>query len=124
VSDVIEACPGGFHVEHGDVDGVLAMIEKAKGLPAQERARIHSMNRAFVASQFSRKECIASFAEHVGIAAMTTLPSATSPGHQTPSGAQLGGAASNRPPRHSPSPARGPHKVGAPTLSGDCPGRC
>jgi colanic acid biosynthesis glycosyl transferase WcaI len=95
VSDVIEACPGGFHVENGDVDGFLAVIEKVKRLPAEERARIHSMNRAFVASRFSRKECITSFTEHVGITAMTTLPSVTSSRRQAPSGAQLGGTASN-----------------------------
>jgi glycosyltransferase involved in cell wall biosynthesis len=65
VSDVLEPCAGGFHVENGDVDGFLEVIEKVKRLSTEERTAIDLRNRAFVASHFSRDECLARFTKHV-----------------------------------------------------------
>jgi len=65
VSDVLEPCAGGFHVENGDVDGFLEVIEKVKRLSIEERTAIHLRNRAFVASQFSRRECLDHFTKHI-----------------------------------------------------------
>jgi colanic acid biosynthesis glycosyl transferase WcaI len=65
ISDVFDPCPGGFHVENGDVDGFLAAIKKVRGLSAEERARIHLNNRAFVASRFSLMKCVARFTAQV-----------------------------------------------------------
>ena len=65
VSDVLEPCAGGFHVENGDVDGFLEVIQKAKRLPVEERTAIQQRNRAFVASQFSRARCLAHFTKQV-----------------------------------------------------------
>jgi putative colanic acid biosynthesis glycosyltransferase WcaI len=65
VSDVLEQCEGGFQVENGDVDGLLAIIQKVKRLPVEERTAIRLRNRAFVASQFSRAKCLAHFTKHV-----------------------------------------------------------
>ena len=65
VSDVLEPCGGGFHVENGDVDGFLEVIEKVKRLSTEERNAIHQRNRAFVASQFSRRECLDRFTKRV-----------------------------------------------------------
>src|SRR5262249_42909755 len=56
VSDVLEPCAGGFHVENGDVDGFLEVIEKVKRLSIEERPAINLRNRAFVASQFNRRK--------------------------------------------------------------------
>jgi glycosyltransferase involved in cell wall biosynthesis len=65
VSDVLERCPGGFHVENGDVDGFLGVIEKVKRLSIEERTAIRLRSRAFVASQFSRRECLDRFTKHI-----------------------------------------------------------
>ena len=65
VSDVLERCAGGFHVENGDVDGFLGVIEKVKRLSIEERTAIHLRSRAFVASQFSRRECLDRFTKHI-----------------------------------------------------------
>jgi len=65
VSDVLEPCAGGFHVETGDVDGFVETIEKVRRLPVEERRAIQLRNRAFVASHFSRDECLARFTKHV-----------------------------------------------------------
>jgi colanic acid biosynthesis glycosyl transferase WcaI len=65
VNDVLEPCAGGFHVENGDVDGFLEVIQKVKRLSVEERTAIRQRNRAFVASQFSRAKCLAHFTKHV-----------------------------------------------------------
>ena len=65
VSDILEPCAGGFHVENGDVDGFLEVIEKVKRLSIEERTAIHLRNRAFVASQFSRRKCLDHFTKHI-----------------------------------------------------------
>ena len=65
VSDVLEPCAGGFHVETGDVDGFVETIEKVRRLPVEERRAVQLRNRAFVASHFSRDECLARFTKHI-----------------------------------------------------------
>jgi colanic acid biosynthesis glycosyl transferase WcaI len=65
ISDVLEPCGGGFHVENGEVNGLLRIIENVKRLPHEERARVYANNRAFVASRFSREACLAHFTEQV-----------------------------------------------------------
>jgi len=61
---VLERCAGGFHVENGDVDGFLGVIEKVKRLSIEERTAIHLRNRAF-ASQFNRRKCLDHFTKHI-----------------------------------------------------------
>jgi colanic acid biosynthesis glycosyl transferase WcaI len=65
VSDVLEPCGGGFHVENGDVDGFVETIEKVRRLSVEERRAIQLRNRAFVASHFRRDECLARFTKRV-----------------------------------------------------------
>lgn len=48
LGDLLEQCPNGFHVEHGDVDGFLSVIEQARRLTRAELARMGQANRQHV----------------------------------------------------------------------------
>lgn len=62
VGDILQRCPFGFHVEHGDVAGLVEVIERVKRLSPEELAMYRRRNRAFVAAHFSRNLCLDVFA--------------------------------------------------------------
>lgn len=61
VSDVLNHCNFGFHVNNGDVDGVLTVIDKVKKLTSEELAMYRARNIAFVSSHFNRELLLEAF---------------------------------------------------------------
>ena len=58
--DILAECPYGFAVEHGDVDGLVTALRRAKALRPEERQAYREANRAY-ARRFSRDRALAIF---------------------------------------------------------------
>ena len=58
--DILAECPYGFAVEHGDVDGLVTVLRRAKALRPEERQAYREANRAY-ARRFSRDRALAIF---------------------------------------------------------------
>lgn len=65
VGDVLDACPFGHQIEHGDVEGFLRVIDTVRRLSAEARAEHRRRNIAFVTSRFGRDRCLDLFAASV-----------------------------------------------------------
>ena len=64
-TDIFPFCRGGFHVENGDVNGILRVIDEVRRLPTDKLEEISKQNRSLVRSQFNRQACVTLFAEQV-----------------------------------------------------------
>ena len=65
VGDILEKCPYGFHVEHGDVKGMLDVIKKVRSFSLEELAQFRRQNRAFVTEHFTRDHLLSRFVVEV-----------------------------------------------------------
>jgi glycosyltransferase involved in cell wall biosynthesis len=65
VVDLLQECPYGFHVEHGNASGLVQAIRKAQALKPAERAVYSRENRQFVTSRYSARKSMSLFAEEV-----------------------------------------------------------
>jgi len=59
--DILCECPYGFAVEHGDVDGLVAVLRQARALGPQERQTYREANTAYLARRFGRGRSLAIF---------------------------------------------------------------
>jgi colanic acid biosynthesis glycosyl transferase WcaI len=55
VGDILEVCRSGYHIEHGDIEGFLRVIELVRNLTPEERRKYRQRSVAFVASRFTRE---------------------------------------------------------------------
>jgi colanic acid biosynthesis glycosyl transferase WcaI len=46
--DLLAECPGGLHVEHGDVDGLVKAIQTLRGYNAKQLSDINHLNQNFI----------------------------------------------------------------------------
>jgi colanic acid biosynthesis glycosyl transferase WcaI len=74
--DILAECPCGFSVEHGDADGLVAVLRKARTLTSEERRIYRQENRAYLARRFGRERSMAIFDEVV-LGIHSTSPSRT-----------------------------------------------
>jgi glycosyltransferase involved in cell wall biosynthesis len=65
VGDILEKCPFGHHIQHGDVEGFLRVVELVKKLSPEARAEYRRRNVAFVRSEFDRERLLTDFAASV-----------------------------------------------------------
>ncbi len=61
VADLVQECPYGFLVEHGDIRGLQTVIETGRGLTEAQRNEISEKNREYVAGHCSAKHSLAAF---------------------------------------------------------------
>jgi colanic acid biosynthesis glycosyl transferase WcaI len=59
--DILAACPYGFSVEHGDVEGLVSALRAARDLIPQEREIYREANIAHLASRFGRERSLSIF---------------------------------------------------------------
>lgn len=65
VVDLQKECPHGFHVEHGDAEGLVRCIRAAQRLTPAERGIIDRANRGYVTSHYAARLSLESFATQV-----------------------------------------------------------
>jgi colanic acid biosynthesis glycosyl transferase WcaI len=65
VGDVLERCPSGHHVEHGDVGGFLRVIDAVKRLSPEARDERRRRSIAFAGAEFGRERCLDRFSAEV-----------------------------------------------------------
>ena len=65
VADLLSECPYGFHVEHGEVDRLIDVIAKARGLSARQLGEIETRNFEHVLSHYSARKCLERFSDAV-----------------------------------------------------------
>jgi len=58
VGELLDKCPHGFHVDHGDVEGFLGIVERVMKLSPDERRTIAEANQAHVHQFYSPEHCL------------------------------------------------------------------
>jgi colanic acid biosynthesis glycosyl transferase WcaI len=59
--DILAECPCGFAVEHGDVEGLVTAIRRARKLTPDEREMYRQANTAYLARRFGKARSLATF---------------------------------------------------------------
>jgi len=65
LADMINRCPGGFLVEHGDVQGVINAIARARAFSPAKQAEYAERNSRYVDEEFGIQRALQHFAEEV-----------------------------------------------------------
>jgi colanic acid biosynthesis glycosyl transferase WcaI len=65
LNDLIDQCPYGYRVDHGDVSGLIETFQKIRTLPETELEGIRHANTQFVAGRFDAKISLNFFQEEI-----------------------------------------------------------
>lgn len=74
LSDLLADCPGGFHVEHGQVDELVGAIETAQSLPPETLQEYAQKNIDFLHRHYTAEISLTAFAEKVLALPPTRIP--------------------------------------------------